>query len=201
MKILFACGGTAGHINPAISIADILKRRIPGLQAVFVGTPEGMENRLVGAAGYPIRHIPVEKLRRSFSPRNIGAAFSLLRSFSVAGRILKEEAPDLVLGTGGYVCYPVLRVASFRGIPTVLHESNVKRGSRQGRFRAIPISYSSTFRRRNGISRARKKPSFRAIRSDKSSILFQGTKQGGGSDCPQTRSVSSFSAGVSARRN
>ena len=128
MKILFACGGTAGHINPAISIADILKRRIPGLQAVFVGTPEGMENRLVGAAGYPIRHIPVEKLRRSFSPRNIGAAFSLLRSFSVAGRILKEEAPDLVLGTGGYVCYPVLRVASFRGIPTVLHESNAKAG-------------------------------------------------------------------------
>ena len=128
MKILFACGGTAGHINPAIAIADLLKRRIPGFCAVFIGTPEGMENRLVPSAGYPIRHIPVEKLRRSFSPRNLRAAFSLFRSFSVAERILKEEKPDLVLGTGGYVCYPLLRVASSHGIPTVLHESNAKAG-------------------------------------------------------------------------
>lgn len=128
MKVLFACGGTAGHINPAISIADLLKRSVPGLSAVFVGTPEGMENRLVREAGYGIRHIPTEKLRRSLSPRNIKAAFSLLRSFSVARKILSEESPDLVLGTGGYVCYPILRVAAARGIPTVLHESNARAG-------------------------------------------------------------------------
>ncbi|MBO4284489.1 MAG: undecaprenyldiphospho-muramoylpentapeptide beta-N-acetylglucosaminyltransferase [Clostridia bacterium] len=128
MKILFACGGTAGHINPALSIADLLKRKVPGASVVFVGTPGGMENRLVKEAGYKIRHVPVEGLRRSLSPRNIRAGIALLRSFGVARRILFEEAPDLVIGTGGYVCYPVLRVASGVGIGTVLHESNARAG-------------------------------------------------------------------------
>lgn len=128
MKILFACGGTAGHINPALSIADILKRNVPESSAVFVGTPGGMENLLVKDAGYEIRHVPVEGLRRSLSPRNIRAGIALLRSFKVARKILLEEKPDLVIGTGGYVCYPVLRVASSLGIRTVLHESNARAG-------------------------------------------------------------------------
>ena len=128
MKVLFACGGTAGHINPAIAIADLLKRKTPGLSVLFVGTPAGMENRLVAAAGYPIRHIPVRGFRRSLSPANLRAGASLLRSFGVAGRTLDEEKPDLVVGTGGYVCYPTLREAARRGIPTVLHESNARAG-------------------------------------------------------------------------
>ena len=128
MKILYACGGTAGHINPALSIADIIKRNVPESSAVFVGTPGGMENRLVKEAGYEIRHVPVEGLRRSLDPRNIRAGIALLRSFKVARKILSEEAPDLVVGTGGYVCYPVLRVASALGIKTVLHESNARAG-------------------------------------------------------------------------
>lgn len=128
MKILFACGGTAGHINPALSIADLLKRNNPALSIVFVGTPEGMENRLVPNAGYPIRHVPVKGLRRSLSPSNLMAGVALLRSFRVAKNILSEEKPDLVVGTGGYVCYPLLREASIRGIPTVLHESNARAG-------------------------------------------------------------------------
>lgn len=128
MKILFACGGTAGHINPALSIAELIKRNVPDASAVFVGTPGGMENRLVKEAGYAIRHVPVEGLRRSLSPRNLRAGVALLRSFGVAKRILAEEAPDLVVGTGGYVCYPVLRVASSLGIATVLHESNARAG-------------------------------------------------------------------------
>ena len=128
MKVLLACGGTAGHINPALSIADILKRKIPDLSFVFVGTPNGMENRLVSRAGYPIRQIPVMGLKRSLSPQNLRAGVSLLRSFRKAKSILKEEKPDLAVGTGGYVCYPVLRVASKLGIPTVLHESNARAG-------------------------------------------------------------------------
>jgi len=128
MKALFACGGTAGHVNPAVAIADLLKKNVPDFCAVFVGTPNGIENRLVPAAGYEIRHVPVLGLRRSLSPRNLRSCAALFRSFGVAGRILKEETPDLVLGTGGYVCYPVLRAASKRGIPTVLHESNAKAG-------------------------------------------------------------------------
>lgn len=128
MKVLFACGGTAGHINPAIAIADLLKRKVPGLSVVFVGTPAGMENRLVTGAGYPIRHVPVMGLRRSISPANLRACASLFRSFRVAERILDEEKPDLVVGTGGYVCYPTIREAAKRGIPTVLHESNARAG-------------------------------------------------------------------------
>ncbi len=128
MKILFACGGTAGHINPALSIAEILRRNIPDLSVVFVGTPTGMENRLVRTAGYEIRHIPVKGLCRSLTLKNFGAAVSLLRSLSEAKRILDEEAPDLVVGTGGYVCYPVLRVAASRKIKTVLHEANARAG-------------------------------------------------------------------------
>ena len=128
MKVLFACGGTAGHINPAIAIADLLKSRNPRLSVLFVGTPTGMENRLVRGAGYPIRHIPVKGLRRSLSPANLRAVTSLFRSFGAAGRILDEETPDLIVGTGGYVCYPTLREAAKRGIPTVLHESNARAG-------------------------------------------------------------------------
>ena len=128
MKVLFACGGTAGHINPAIAIADLLRKKAPHLSVLFVGTPAGMENRLVPGAGYPIRHIPVKGLRRSLSPANLRAGASLIRSFRIAGRILDEEKPDLVVGTGGYVCYPTLREAARRGIPTVLHESNARAG-------------------------------------------------------------------------
>ena len=128
MKIMFACGGTAGHINPAIAIADLLKRNNPAHSIVFVGTPEGMENRLVTQAGYPIRHVPVKGLRRSLSPSNLKAGVALLKSFRVAAKILSEERPDLVVGTGGYVCYPLLRAASSRGIKTVLHESNARAG-------------------------------------------------------------------------
>ena len=128
MKILFACGGTAGHINPALAIADMLKRNNPMLSIVFVGTSDGMENRLVTRAGYPIRHVPVMGLRRSLSPANLKAGVALLRSFRVAKRILSEESPDLVVGTGGYVCYPILRTSSSRKIPTVLHESNARAG-------------------------------------------------------------------------
>ena len=128
MKILFACGGTAGHINPALSIAEIIKRNVPDASVVFVGTPGGMENRLVKEAGYETRHVPVEGFRRSLSPKNIRAGIALLRSFGVARKILSEEAPDLVVGTGGYVCYPVMRVASNLGIGTVLHESNARAG-------------------------------------------------------------------------
>ena len=128
MTVLFACGGTAGHINPALAIADIVKRNEPNTKILFAGTPNGMENRLVPAAGYEIRHIPINPFRRSLSPENLRAGASLFRSFRAARKLLDESTPSLVVGTGGYVCYPVLRVAASRGIPVVLHESNAQAG-------------------------------------------------------------------------
>ena len=73
MRVLLSGGGTAGHINPAIAIADMIKQKAPGAEIAFVGTPNGMENRLVAAAGYPMRHVRVEGISRSLSPKNLRA--------------------------------------------------------------------------------------------------------------------------------
>ena len=125
MRVLLSGGGTAGHINPAIAIADLIKRNSPRAIISFVGTENGMENRLVGAAGYPMLHVQVEGLSRSLSPKNLHALFLAATSPLKARRILAEFSPDLVIGTGGYVCWPILRAAAAMKIPCALHESNV----------------------------------------------------------------------------
>ena len=124
MRVLLSGGGTAGHINPAIAIADLIKRKAKDSEIAFVGTPNGMENRLVAAAGYPMLHIRVEGLSRSLSPKNLRAAWLALTSIGAAKRILADFSPDIVIGTGGYVCFPILYAASAAGIPCALHESN-----------------------------------------------------------------------------
>lgn len=128
MRILLSGGGTAGHINPALAIAEIIRARYPDAEILFVGTPHGMENRLVTQAGFPIRHIPVRGFSRSLSPKNLGALWLALTSPHKAEALLDELTPDAVIGTGGYVCYPILRAAAKRGIPTAIHESNALPG-------------------------------------------------------------------------
>lgn len=128
MRILLTGGGTAGHINPAIAIAEIVKANCPHAAIAFVGTPEGMENRLVEQAGYPMYHVRVRGLARSLSPRNIEALWLALRSPQKAKKILDDFQPDAVIGTGGYVSWPILAAAATRGIPTALHESNAAPG-------------------------------------------------------------------------
>ncbi|MBQ8175168.1 MAG: undecaprenyldiphospho-muramoylpentapeptide beta-N-acetylglucosaminyltransferase [Clostridia bacterium] len=128
MRVLLSGGGTAGHINPAIAIADLIKQNAPHAQIAFVGTPSGMENRLVAAAGYPILHVRVEGLSRSLSARNVRALWFAMTSPARARRILADFSPDLVIGTGGYVCWPILRAAAAAGIPCALHESNAVPG-------------------------------------------------------------------------
>lgn len=128
MRILLSGGGTAGHINPAIAIADLIKRNDPQATLAFVGTPHGMENRLVAQAGYPIYHVDVRGFRRSISPKNFKALYLALSSPRRAAGILADFAPDLVIGTGGYVCYPILKAAAKQKIPTAIHESNALPG-------------------------------------------------------------------------
>lgn len=128
MKILLAAGGTAGHINPAISIADLLGRELADAEIVFVGTPSGMENRLVTEAGYSIRHVDVTGFKRRLTVANLGTLWKALQAGKAAKAILREEMPSLVIGTGGYVCYPILKMASKMGIPTAIHESNARAG-------------------------------------------------------------------------
>lgn len=132
MRILMTGGGTAGHINPALAIADLMKETYPDAEFLFVGAKGRMEAQLVPAAGYPIRTISVRGFQRRLSLKNIGrnilAAVDVLTASAVSARIVKEFKPDLAIGTGGYVCGPVLREAIRAGVPTAVHESNAYPG-------------------------------------------------------------------------
>ena len=132
MNFLFACGGTAGHINPAIAIAKELSREIPDAKALFVGAGNKMEKELVPQAGYELVNIRMSGLKRGFSPSDLIYNVKTARNLAFAGRksakIISEFAPDAVIGTGGYICYPVLKKAAHMGIPTIVHESNAVPG-------------------------------------------------------------------------
>lgn len=124
MKYLLACGGTAGHIVPALAIAEMIKESDRRAVIAFLGTPKGMENELVGKAGYPLYHVPVCGLCRSLSLKNIKTIYLAMRAPGRAGRIIKDFRPDIVIGTGGYVSYPAAVAAHRMKIPVILHESN-----------------------------------------------------------------------------
>ena len=130
MRVLMTGGGTGGHVNPAIAIADLLKKNIPGTEIAFVGTEHGIENRLVPQSGYSLYHVSVSGFSRRhlFSRANLKAAVRAITSPFEARRIVKEFRPDLVIGTGGYVSWPLIVAASRMGIPTIVHESNATPG-------------------------------------------------------------------------
>ena len=124
MKVLLAGGGSAGHINPAIAIANTIKQYDDQADIAFIATKKGMENRLVSAAGYPLHHIEMQGLRRSLSLSNVKTAYYYFTSPFKAKKLLKTFQPDVVIGTGGYLCWPLLHAAAKMGIPSVVHESN-----------------------------------------------------------------------------
>ncbi|MBR6902289.1 MAG: undecaprenyldiphospho-muramoylpentapeptide beta-N-acetylglucosaminyltransferase [Clostridia bacterium] len=128
MHILFAGGGTAGHINPALAIAGYIREKHPDSHISYIGTPNKLEARLVPEKGYNFRTIEVAGLTRSLSAKGLlknARALSMAATASVnARRILKELQPDVVIGTGGYVSGPVLREAVKLGIKTAIHEQN-----------------------------------------------------------------------------
>jgi len=132
MKVLFACGGTAGHINPALAVADRLTKENDGVRIRFVGNPDKMEARLVPEAGFDFIPLKIEGFQRRITAENVKrnflAVLYLLRSGREVKRILAEFAPDVVVGTGGYVSGPVLRQAAKMGIPTLTHEANAYPG-------------------------------------------------------------------------
>ena len=125
MRIVLSGGGTGGHIYPAIAIANYIKETEPDAEFLFVGNEGGMESRLVPLAGYNIRYIRVQGLRRSLSLSNLKTAVRLVTSLQAAKKILKEFRPDVVIGTGGYVCLPVMLAAAKLKIPSLVHEQNV----------------------------------------------------------------------------
>lgn len=128
MRILFATGGTAGHINPALAVASYIRETHPQAKILFVGTADHMETRLVPAAGFDFKTIKISGFRRSFSPsaisHNIKTAVSLLTASGESKKIINDFRPDVVVGFGGYVSGPVLQSAAGLGIPICIHEQN-----------------------------------------------------------------------------
>ena len=124
MRVVFACAGTGGHINPAIAIANMIKEREENSEFLFIGTEQGLENKLVKQAGYNVVHIRTGKIIRSLTLKNFKEMFNAYRGISDAKRILKNFKPDLVIGTGGYICVPVMFACNSLKIPYLLHESN-----------------------------------------------------------------------------
>lgn len=128
MRVLVTGGGTGGHVNPALAIANTIKENIPDAEIAFVGTVRGLENQLVPKAGYKLYHVDVRGIRRSLSLYNIRSLWLAAVSPIKAKKIIKEFNPDIVVGTGGYVSWPILVAASRMNIPTAVHESNAVPG-------------------------------------------------------------------------
>lgn len=128
MKIIFAGGGTAGHINPAIAIAKLIKDNNPKNEVLFIGTKRGLEKELVPSAGFEIRFVDITGFKRSLSPSNIKTVIKMFAAYAQCVRIIKAFKPDIVMGTGGYVSGPALAAAARRKIPTLIHEQNVYPG-------------------------------------------------------------------------
>ena len=132
MRFLFTCGGTAGHINPGLAVAGRIRELMPDAEILFVGAQGHMETELVPREGYAIETVRIDGFQRSLKPkmlvRNLKTAGYLVESLRKARRIVREFRPDVAVGTGGYVCYPVLKTASELGVPTAVHESNAVPG-------------------------------------------------------------------------
>lgn len=132
MKVLLAGGGTAGHINPALAIAGTIRKMRPDTEFLFIGNKDGMEQRLVTQAGYPIESITISGFRRGIKPKdaldNIRTVRRTITSSVQAKKIIQKFNPDICIGTGGYVSGPVVRAAARLGIPCVIHEQNAYPG-------------------------------------------------------------------------
>ena len=130
MRVLMTGGGTGGHVNPAIAIADMIRKNIPGSEIAFVGTEYGIENKLVPESGYALHHVKVKGFNRKnlISKANLEAAIYAVTSPLAARRIIRKFRPDVGIGTGGYVSWPLIVAASREGIPTIVHESNATPG-------------------------------------------------------------------------
>ena len=128
MRVIMTGGGTGGHIYPAVAIADKIKEEQMDAEILFIGTERGLEKTIVPKSGYPIKFIKVRGFNRKHLFKNIKILLELSKAFTEARKIIREFKPDLVIGTGGYVCGPVVKTAHKEGIKTFIHEQNAVPG-------------------------------------------------------------------------
>lgn len=132
MNVIFTCGGTGGHINPAIAVANIWKERYPDSNILFIGGEGNMEEELVPKAGYPLKTLPASGMARGRSLKairhNVKTVYQVLCSVSACKKIIREFDADVIVGTGGYASFPALMAGSLMGVPTCVHEANAMPG-------------------------------------------------------------------------
>lgn len=128
MRIIVSGGGTGGHIYPALTILRTLQKKVKDLEVLYVGTSAGLEADIIPKEGLPFKTVDLQGFKRSLSPANVLRAFKAMAGVIKARGIVSEFKPDVVIGTGGYVCGPILMAASLSGIPTVVQEQNVLPG-------------------------------------------------------------------------
>ena len=132
MNVIFTCGGTGGHINPAIAVANIWKERHPQSNILFIGASGHMEEKLVPAAGYELRTFPTSGMSRKLNlegiKKNISAVSNVIGAVNGCKKIFKEFKPDVIVGTGGYASFPALLAGRMMNIPTCVHEANAMPG-------------------------------------------------------------------------
>lgn len=124
MRVIIAAAGTGGHINPGLAIANKIKEEEKDSEIVFIGTTRGLENDLVPRSGYKLKTIDAYGLSKKISIENIKKMYKTFKGYGEAKKIIKEFKPDIVIGTGGYICGATISAAHNLGIPTLLHESN-----------------------------------------------------------------------------
>ena len=201
MRVVVSGGGTGGHIYPALAVAESLKRLRPDTEILYIGATTGMETGIVPQHGVEFRAVTAKKLRKTVSLSTFGVAFSLLRGYSEARKVLREFRADAVIGTGGYVAAATVLAAARMGIPTVIHEGNAIAGrtnlwlSRS--VRRICVTFASSvsqfpeaktvvagFPVRGGIvapesvSQAQARQAFAGLSAERFTVLVTGGSQG-----------------------
>lgn len=124
MKVIVSGGGTGGHIYPALALIKEIKKRESNTEVLYIGTEAGLENSLVKREGIPFKTIYITGFRRKLSFENVKTILRFLKGVSQSKQLIKEFKPDIVVGTGGYVCGPVVYAAAKLNIPTIVHEQN-----------------------------------------------------------------------------
>ncbi|MGY3778849.1 undecaprenyldiphospho-muramoylpentapeptide beta-N-acetylglucosaminyltransferase [Isobaculum melis] len=124
MKIIVSGGGTGGHIYPALALIRKMKELDSELEVLYIGTEKGLERKIVEKEGLPFKAIEISGFKRSLSLENFKTIYRFLKSVSDSKKIVKEFKPDVVIGTGGYVCGPIVYAAAKLGVPTLIHEQN-----------------------------------------------------------------------------
>ena len=132
MNVIFTCGGTGGHINPAIAVASAMRERHPDANILFIGAKGHMEEQLVPKAGFQLQCLNIAGLIRGKSlsaiTKNLATVANTVKAVNECKKIIREFKADVIMGTGGYACFPALMAGTLMGIPTCVHESNAMPG-------------------------------------------------------------------------